>query len=133
MSTTTQLPRICLTHAAIVTCDGDTDVTLAPSEEIALAYLRDRAGSWEAGDYPLLEHGLDPRTLTAAQLSWIYADGEPDDTTHIVIGRLPPIWVAIAALDPFVAASVATTPLPDRPPGDPPGGVSPAGHHGDDQ
>jgi len=124
---------ICITHAAIVTCDGDTDVTLTPSAEIALAYLRDRAGCWEAGDYPLLEHGLDPRTLTAAQLSWIYADGTPDDTTHITIGRLPPSWVTVTDLDPFVAAFVTTPQNIGGPSGTPAAGDSPAGRSGGDQ
>lgn len=110
MSTTTHLPQIYITHAVIVTRDGNTDVTPAPSAESALAYLQDRASSWTAADYPLLEHGLDPHTLTVEQLSWIYADGEPDDTIHITVGTLAPIWVAVADLDPFVAAFGAATP-----------------------
>jgi hypothetical protein len=81
-----------LTHAALVWREGDIDVTLAPSAAAALTYLRQRAQDWEEADYPLLADLGDPATATVEQLSWVYADGDPDEHTGIAIGVITGIY-----------------------------------------
>lgn len=97
--------RIRLTHAAIVTKDGDVDVTLAPSEDLALGYLRRRAAAlWEPEAYPLVA-GVELRTCDLATLNRIYTDDEPDDANHVTIGQLDPtlaLWATVGDLHHWI-------------------------------